>query len=360
MAIRPVVARVASGRFLEVLMRKLILAVFILFLTSAALAQCPYPNGEVLGWGPGNGTFMVKYCRAFPLDGDQEMRFLGYRWTDRRPVNSAVFPLFQFSRGDAATLPWNYPDGTLVQALDSPVFLISNGRKSMVPDRERFSNCGFSSSAVMHVPRVELEHIPDGEPFPARACGETVRWVPAHAGSPVPPGAIETGRDTQGPNRGMPNYLCRAPHGNGMHPGKFINGTCNIAYGTQNIIKDDFEIAVGRGGEWGRGGVAGALAGGYEDGQLLYVCRARLTASVMSSNYAGPTQMQPRSYSYGDYGVHGGKLLPNGRCYITYGDANYWTTDYELFYERYERGYRDWDHDRDRDGDHDRDRDRQR
>ena len=153
-----------------------------------------------------------------------------------------------------------------------------------------------------------------------------VQWVPAQNGD-RPSNAVSAGDELVAYLQGTPRtlYVCRAAQGNGIHPGKLVGGGCNIAYGGKEIEVRQYEVAVYSGGSWGNRGLQGALVGGFENNQRLYVCRHRLK------------QSQLLCFMYncvGDLGWHAGKFLPNtGECFWGYGGGEMSdNADNELFY----------------------------
>jgi Protein of unknown function (DUF3421) len=162
------------------------------------------------------------------------------------------------------------------------------------------------------------------ELFPATNAPNVLQWIPQQNGA-KPPNALSSGAEYMNHNPGSPRtlYVCRAAHGNGVHPGKLVGGACNIGYGGQEIEKRQYEVAAYTGGSWGNRGLNGALVGGYENNQKLYVCRHHLTETVW-----------PNPFSKNDYGWHAGKFLPNtGECHWGYGGKEYSDDeDNEFFY----------------------------
>ena len=57
----------------------------------------------------------------------------------------------------------------------------------------------------------------------------------------LPAGAIRGGVDQNGT---VPLYICRAHYINGVHPGKVLNGRCNIGWGGDEIVLRHFEVLV--------------------------------------------------------------------------------------------------------------------
>ncbi|HEV2914299.1 MAG TPA: DM9 repeat-containing protein [Pyrinomonadaceae bacterium] len=150
-----------------------------------------------------------------------------------------------------------------------------------------------------------------------------VQWVQARIGQPVPADAIAVGRESNGPNDGVTQYVCRALVDKGMQPGKLIAGRCNIGYEGRELERPRYEVAVYAGGAWGRPGAAGALVGGWENNRYLNVCRVRYTEEI---------RVFTLLYRATDYGMHGGRLLEDGRCHFGYGGDEYESAEYELFY----------------------------
>lgn len=111
----------------------------------------------------------------------------------------------------------------------------------------------------------------------------------------LPPGALHAGGE---PGRAL--FVCSARHNGGFHPGKLVDGKCNIGWGGQEVVLGDYFILVGvYKAHWvpAGGGVMDpkALAGGREHGQPLYLCRApyqgiqpgKVVAGRCNFGYAG-------------------------------------------------------------------------
>jgi hypothetical protein len=109
----------------------------------------------------------------------------------------------------------------------------------------------------------------------------------------IPAGAVAGGAE---PGRTL--YICRGWHQGGLHPGKVVEGRCNIGYGGNEFALTSFELLVNTNLLWiPYPGVIppGALVGGQENDRVLYVCRAA---------HSG--------------GVHPGKVIA-GNCNIGFG-----------------------------------------
>ncbi len=169
----------------------------------------------------------------------------------------------------------------------------------------------------------------------------------------VPTNAVKGGQE---PGRIL--YVCRGNFRNGLHPGKIVDGRCNIGWGGKEHLLANFEVLVGSAGIlWrdveGRSGprfqlgigvtvrengsfspwmprnpegsppasdVWYAFRGGYEaDGRPLFVCNAKY--------YPGNriTRVFRRSK-----GRHPGKVV-NGNCNFGYGGAEIvWKHEFEV------------------------------
>lgn len=132
---------------------------------------------------------------------------------------------------------------------------------------------------------------------------QNYRWVPFRGGIPAyaVAGGVESGRIL---------YVCQAFNKGSMHPGKIVDGRCNITYAGQEIQKTNFNILVGRNVHWESvyGGriPRNAVVGGSEPGRVLYICQA---------NFGG--------------GVHPGKVV-SGNCNIGYGGNEVTNTKYRV------------------------------
>jgi hypothetical protein len=94
----------------------------------------------------------------------------------------------------------------------------------------------------------------------------------------------------------------------GTHPGKLLNGYCNVSFGNKGTQYQSYEVAVISGGDghwgaWNAADKSNMLIGGHEaDGSPLYICHA---------NYHN--------------GIHPGKLVPAGTCDFEWGGTEYST-----------------------------------
>ncbi|MFN4282803.1 MAG: DUF3421 domain-containing protein [Alphaproteobacteria bacterium] len=122
------------------------------------------------------------------------------------------------------------------------------------------------------------------------------------------PGAQPMVIGGQEPGRQLP--ICRANFNNGTHPGKVVDGRCNISYGGREHQITSFQVLVGSGARWvgASGGQVpqGAFIGGQEPGRQLPICRA----------------------AYNN-GIHPGKLVAQN-CNIGYGGREIEIRNYEV------------------------------
>jgi hypothetical protein len=134
-----------------------------------------------------------------------------------------------------------------------------------------------------------------------------VHWV---ASPYQPPDALAAGWENGGAL-----YLCQAPYGPAVYPGKVVAGRCNVGYGGVEYPIADFRWAIGH-GLWAQPGEQRPpVIGGYENGQPLLVCKAHYFDS-----------------SGGDHGWHPGKVVA-ARCNITWGGAEIPMQTYRELYQ---------------------------
>lgn len=136
-----------------------------------------------------------------------------------------------------------------------------------------------------------------------------VSWAPWTGA--VPPGAVVAGTEN-----GRPLYLCHVPYNGGVHPGKIINGRCDISWGGREYALTGFDVAVGT-GSWGPPAQpvpANALVGGGENGHPLYACKANFVLDGV------------------DRGWHPGKVV-NDLCDFGWGGVERTVAPYQLFYQ---------------------------
>lgn len=90
----------------------------------------------------------------------------------------------------------------------------------------------------------------------------------------IPANAVVGGYE---PDRSL--YLCQARYNDGVHPGKVVDGRCNITYAGREIPRDFFRILVGNGFHWSRANgyynnvPMNAVPGGFENGRPLFICQ---------------------------------------------------------------------------------------
>lgn len=128
--------------------------------------------------------------------------------------------------------------------------------------------------------------------------GARIAWV-APQGGRVPPNAFVAGKE---PGRTL--FVCRAPHRDGIHPGKVVAGKCNFGYGGREIVSTKYQVMVvakrpgappaaslpkGMGWALARGPKlpAGAVGGGHERGRPVFICRAPSRGGLLPGKLIG-------------------------------------------------------------------------
>ena len=138
------------------------------------------------------------------------------------------------------------------------------------------------------------------------AFGRSIRWQRVRAPFTPDSGAIMGGPGND-PNPGSPMYVCRAQLQGSLVPGKWVQGSCNVAFGNSEQVMNSYELAYGT-ARWGRyrGNIYGLIQTGHEpDGSPLYSCRVHYFAGMMRT----------------DYGWQPGKLVADSTCHIPMGGA---------------------------------------
>jgi hypothetical protein len=140
--------------------------------------------------------------------------------------------------------------------------------------------------------------IPYAQPGPS-----SVTWQSAR--SPFVPGAgaIEGGPGN-GPKPGAPLYICRSGYNGSLIPGKWIQGSCSIAYDGHEYKMKTYDVAYGKANWAPFSGVSADLVqGGYDsDGMPLYICRV--------------PHFKP---GFHEVGTQPGKLV-GGSCHVPYAN----------------------------------------
>jgi hypothetical protein len=167
------------------------------------------------------------------------------------------------------------------------------------------------------------------EPAPPR----TLEWVLVEKGQPIPAAATtggteillnesQVGRKDRVGTRQL--FICGAQQPAGtrsVQPGRLAERDCEFEYGDRSarVRGDGFFVLVGD-GEWRRSaGTAGAMTGLDSFWGRLFICRFHLTEPEQGN----------------DYGWHPGKLLDReNKCRISVGEKVFYSTDYELLYQK--------------------------
>jgi hypothetical protein len=145
-------------------------------------------------------------------------------------------------------------------------------------------------------------------PLPQKPCVQ--EWVSSNIAA-IPPDAVIGGYEQSG----EPLFICRAVYKGAAHIGKIRKGFggCKFGWGGQEITVPTYETMTLPWKKETNGDVDvshGAVCGGVENNQPLYICRA---------NYQG--------------GMHIGKLRKDfGGCRISWGGKEIPVTDYEVLH----------------------------
>ena len=119
-----------------------------------------------------------------------------------------------------------------------------------------------------------------------------------------------------GNENGQPLYVCRARYEGGLHPGKIVTGNCNIGWGGKEIVLPTYEILTGT-GTWGT--PSADFSGAFVGGQ-----EARNPLFLCRAKFNG--------------GLHPGKLIADPKtntgtlCNIGWGGDEQTLRTFELFY----------------------------
>lgn len=103
--------------------------------------------------------------------------------------------------------------------------------------------------------------------------------------------------------------ICRAAFQGGMHPGKVVNGKCNISWGGREYAIAAYEVLVSNNAKlaWAPGPSAARMVlGGQENGKGLFICRAAY-----------------------QNGLHPGKIV-NGKCNFGWGGSEIIMSNFQV------------------------------
>ncbi|MFH1058797.1 MAG: DM9 repeat-containing protein [Pseudomonadota bacterium] len=138
--------------------------------------------------------------------------------------------------------------------------------------------------------------------WPAPAAAE-LTWV-RYKGR-LPEGAVRAGFVPE-----SDLYVCRGKHRDGVHPGKFFNGRCNVGWGGHEVSLEDFEILVDR-------------------DQVRWVPESPQPPAWLFAAGQGPAGELAVCRVFHRDGVHIGELR-QGRCSIGWGGRELGVAPFEL------------------------------
>lgn len=101
-------------------------------------------------------------------------------------------------------------------------------------------------------------------------------WCPAEGCQPVLAGV------EHGENR----FVCRAQYEGGVHPGKTVAGRCNISYGGKEYPMEHYQLLYAH-GHWGGDGDHPLVAGHERDGTPLLLCRGPYNGATHPGKVVG-------------------------------------------------------------------------
>ena len=133
-------------------------------------------------------------------------------------------------------------------------------------------------------------------------------WVDELNGYPLPAQAVLGGGENKPPRM---LYVCRASYQGGLHPGKIVDGNCNIGWGGAEIRLPRYQVLVSNTHRYRWAPADGSFPpntvdGGFDNGQRLYICQA---------NWEG--------------GLHPGKVY-GANCNIGYGGKEISLPNYNI------------------------------
>lgn len=140
------------------------------------------------------------------------------------------------------------------------------------------------SATILYAGKISFEINEKGLSIKERERHKSFHWE-AYRGM-IPRNAVVGGEEF-----GRTLYVCQAPYAGGIHPGKVVDGKCNITYAGREVPQPVFHILVGKGVHWMRsypGDMpAGMVSGGSEGGRPLFVCQARVGRSMHPGKLVG-------------------------------------------------------------------------
>lgn len=114
-----------------------------------------------------------------------------------------------------------------------------------------------------------------------------LQWIQAFSGRHYPVNTVVGGGEN-----GRPLFVCHARYNGSLHPGKVVNGRCNITYAGKEIAFNRYQILVSNlhlG--WlpaSFGSIPpNAISGGFENGHPLMICQAQYAGSMHPGKLVG-------------------------------------------------------------------------
>jgi uncharacterized protein DUF3421 len=256
-----------------------------------------------------------------------------------RTVDAGVYEVMTWEENRLVLLPQTRPEPIVIQAqatehtrpLTAPVALVisdesdrdvihlvlllsghtgwdaagsSSGIRSRATDLRKASMVQLSTASYQSISGLRRRIQP--HPSPQNAPPPPPQWV---LNSSVPYNGIPPTAFVGGSEAGRYLFVCRSVYNNGTHPGKVVDGRCNITWGGQELQMQMFEWLVGvpATAQWVHNTLDGsppphAFVGGQEPGRLLYVCRdagVRIDIDVIPGWFPGKLVDGSCNYGYG-------------------------------------------------------------
>ena len=131
----------------------------------------PYAEGTLIKAKGASETYVIKKGKKCYVPDPATFASRRFQW--EKIVEMEAAGLNKIPTGDPLPSVMYYkkatfPDGTLIKAMGlNPTYVIQNGKKCLIPDRETFLTKGYKWNRVVEVDASVLNALPSGPPLPS-------------------------------------------------------------------------------------------------------------------------------------------------------------------------------------------------
>ncbi|MEZ4737212.1 MAG: glycosyltransferase family 2 protein [Caldilineaceae bacterium] len=125
----------------------------------------PFRAGTLLR-GADETVYIIEQGKKRPFASADIFEELGYAWTNVLPVSSACLAAIEL--GLPVSSSQTHPNGTLLRGETTAVYLLQQGKLSLIPTVQVFHSWHYQWEQVVNISAQHLAHYPPGEPISAQ------------------------------------------------------------------------------------------------------------------------------------------------------------------------------------------------